>query len=601
MLFCLLGSFFSVYPVFSQSFITDSLEDRLKQPGQKPEERTLTLSHLARNLYETNMPAAIRYAQEAIQQGNSFTDGQFKAFGFATLAYLNVQRDSLLKAQGNIDSALFYSEKTANRIVQGYVWLRKGWLEYIVNSTDKAVGSMLKAHQLLEGQEAYEYESLVYHYLASLYADFKDTGKFEKYMQLSLLAAYKAGGPDIICNAYLTTGSSFLRQFRQDSSKKYLLDSALYYNRSLLALAHTHPDRIVNHSTVAAAALNTANIYWEFFPATYRDSVEKYINTALVIARHSPQRGDIIANCYGILSEYALAAGDYQAAEKLLLSGLAEIENSSNNSNRVKAGVWEGLATVAEKTGDKTKALEYYKKYLHYVLESYNAEKLAIAQRLEVQYGSEKKDREMEVLQERASLNRKLNIIYISLALASLLALLFLFSSYRLRLKASLQQQKLRAEEAARLKAEQELLQERQVRLQKELLAGSLQVEEKNELLHSIRDKIGEETGAQPLKNQVDRIIRENDRMDADFELVKTNFAEIHPGFFTRLQQKANNTLTRLDLRYCSYILMGLSNKEIANRLSVDPKSIRMARYRIKQKLLLGKSDSLDEVIRALG
>ncbi len=68
---------------------------------------------------------------------------------------------------------------------------------------------MLKADSLLDGQAAYDYESLVYHYLASLYADFKDTEKLKKYTQLSLSAALQSGNPDIICNAYLSVGSSF--------------------------------------------------------------------------------------------------------------------------------------------------------------------------------------------------------------------------------------------------------------------------------------------------------------------------------------------------------------------------------------------------------
>lgn len=69
--------------------------------------------------------------------------------------------------------------------------------------------------------------------------------------------------------------------------------------------------------------------------------------------------------------------------------------------------------------------------------------------------------------------------------------------------------------------------------------------------------------------------------------------------FFENLQQKAGHTLTRLDLKYCSYILMGMSNKEISVRLSIEPKSIRMARYRIKQKLGLDKDANLDHFIKA--
>lgn len=584
----------------AQSSVIDSLKATLHQPGLAPEMRAMTLAHLGRNLFETDMTAAIGYTREAIQWSSTFADGKYKAFAFTTLAYLNVQRDSLLSAQRNIDSALVYADKTTDRVVKGYVWFRKGWLEYIADNTDKAMASLLKAIQLLEHQHAYDYESLTYHYLASIYSDLRDEEKLEKYTRLSIAAAHESGNPDILCNAYLAYGSSFLQKFRLDTSKRSLLDSSLYYNRHILELAQAYPGRIINHSNIGAAALNTAVIYWEHFPPAYKDSAEKYIALALPVARRAKHE-EIIANCYGILSEYAIAKGDYATAEKLFLQGLGEVEHSANSSKRVKARMMKGLATVAEKSGDQAKALRYFKEYLNLSQEVYNADKLAIAQRLEVQYESKKKDRELEILQERAAFNRKLNFIYIGLGLASLLALIFLFRSYHFRLRSSLQQEKLRAEEAARLKAEQELLQERQERLQKELLAGSLQVQEKNELLNTLRDKLDVQARDTPLKNQVDRMIRETQRMDEDFELTKARLTDIHPDFFSRLQQKANNTLTRLDLKYCSYILMGLSNKEIATRLNVDPKSIRMARYRIKQKLQLDKADSLDQVIMELG
>jgi DNA-binding CsgD family transcriptional regulator len=58
--------------------------------------------------------------------------------------------------------------------------------------------------------------------------------------------------------------------------------------------------------------------------------------------------------------------------------------------------------------------------------------------------------------------------------------------------------------------------------------------------------------------------------------------------------------LSRLDLKHCSYISIGLTNKEIAQHLGIAPKSILMARYRIKLKLGLGKEDDLDEYIGKL-
>jgi hypothetical protein len=58
--------------------------------------------------------------------------------------------------------------------------------------------------------------------------------------------------------------------------------------------------------------------------------------------------------------------------------------------------------------------------------------------------------------------------------------------------------------------------------------------------------------------------------------------------------------ILQLDLKYCGFILMKLSTKEIASQMNVEPKSIRMARYRIKQKLNLGKDEDLDQFIQQL-
>jgi len=585
--------------VRSQSIMVDSLKSLLRNPGLKPEKKAMALSHLGRNIYETDLPSALNSANEALKLSRQFSDGQYSAFALATLTYLNVQRDSLVLAQKNIDSALIYTVKSTNRVVNGYVWLRKGWLEYTVNNTPKATASFFKALQLLEGQKAYAYESLVYHYLASIYADLKDPEKLKKYTHLSLKFANQSREPDIICNAYLATGSSFLQGFRKNPSEKKLLDSALFYNQKVLQLAQAQPRRIVNHINIAAAALNTANIYWEFFPKEYKDKAQNYINQALTIARKT-RHEEVIANCYGILSEYALAEGNYAEAERLFLSGFSEVENSLGSSIGVKASMMKGLATVAEKSGDQIKALNYYKRYMQYEKEAYNAAKLSIAQKLEVRYEAEKKEKELATLQERATFNRKLNFISIGLIIAGFLTLVFIFRSYHFRLKSSIQQQKLRAEEAARLKAEQELLEERQDKLQKELLAGSLQMEQKNDLLQTMRDKLADQQENGMLKNQIERILKEDLRMDEDFEHAKASLTNIHPEFFNRLQQQANNKLTRLDLKHCTYILMGFSNKEIANRLGVDPKSIIMARYRIKQKLNLDKEASLDLLIQKL-
>lgn len=429
-------------------------------------------------------------------------------------------------------------------------------------------------------------------------------------------------------------GSSFMSRFRKNTAQRELLDSVLHYNRLALQVAEQEKGRLIFRNTAAVVALNNGNLFFEYYPAAYRDSAGKYINIALQVAREI-RYPEVIANCYGILSEYEIREGRYDAAERILQTALAELQTDSSSSSLTQARMLKGLSNVAERSGDAGKALRYYKDYIKHYEAFFDAEKMAIAKRLEVQYQSEKQEQALAALEERAAFNRKLNFFYVCLILAGLLTLVFVFRAYHFRLKAARRAQQLlasekeeadlqsqlqaaeakrlelekheallkaslREEEAARLQAEQLLLQERQERLQKELLAGTLQVEEKNELLQTLQKKITEHARQYPALRQMDRIISESRKQDDDYESLKADFAGIHPEFFTRLQEKAGNSLTRLDLKYCSYILMGLSTKDIANRLGVEPKSIRMARYRLKQKLGLQKEDSLDQFISAL-
>jgi len=80
------------------------------------------------------------------------------------------------------------------------------------------------------------------------------------------------------------------------------------------------------------------------------------------------------------------------------------------------------------------------------------------------------------------------------------------------------------------------------------------------------------------------------------WETFNTYFQEVHPHFLDELRNKGDN-LTNNEIRHCTYIKLGLANKEVANMLHVAPKSVEAARYRIKKKLNLSKKDSLSQYI----
>jgi len=600
--------------VRSQSLVIDSLELLIKKPGTPPGQRIEAMGRVAEILAAQNkLPMALAIAQKARLLSHQEKDKRYAALTLSTLAYLHVQHDSLQLAFQAVDSAQFFSALTLDQVVRGRIIFRKGWLEHIVGNTDKAYQHMLEALRLLKkNNNTSLYKSNIYHYLAAIHAQWGNTDKQLHYTRLCKKEALRSANPDAIVSANLSVASSYLYRFRTDKSQRQFLDSAKYFFGSVLKLSNSLAKKITLPSTPGIAALNMANIYYEFYPLSYQDSATIFLDKALLVGR-KVNNVEIIANSFGIRSEYAQKSGDNKLAEVLLLNALNEISNTPGEFLS-KARITEALAQVTEKNGNSTKALDYYKQFMVYDKALFDKEKLAISQRLEAQYQSEKKEMAYTVAKQESAFNKKLNFYFLLIIIAALIALIFLYRFYRYKIKLAQRQQlllsiekdktelqvNLKIEETARLHAERELTQEKLNRLEKERLAGTLQVEEKNMLMQALKEKMGLLDKDDPLHHQIKNIIYRNQHLDNGYNDIRTEFSEISSEFVAGLQHKADNKLTRLDLKYCAYFLIGLTNKEIAMKLNVDPKSIRMARYRIKQKLNLQKDDTLDRFLSDL-
>ncbi|MEH6307732.1 LuxR C-terminal-related transcriptional regulator [Olivibacter sp. CPCC 100613] len=604
----LIGIFLFASPYFSsgQEVYIDSLENLLVQPNTKQADKPLILCLLAKANTEKDLKKSIKQAKEAIHIGRQAKSNEGAALGFATLIYLYVQENNIKEAYASLDSARYYASQTKSPIAKGFVEFRDGWLDLVNSENDQAITKLLKALDQFKAVNFHEYETTIYHYLASIYGYGNDANKQMAYARLSYESAIKSRQVDAFNTAYFTVGQSFYDRYKLDTARRDLLDSALTYDKRSIRLSSIQRGRIITLSNTAAVALNIANSYFKHFPFHYKDSADKYIDFAIDIAKRTNLH-EVLMNCYGIRSEYALQEGRYEEAEKTLLDGLAAIEGSVVKMPVTKARIFLALSKIAEKKGSDKAALRYLKQHIAYNEDAFNEEKIANIQRMEAQYSMAKKEQEISYLKKR-------NFLYLIIGISGILSLLFLLSSYNYKLKASIRKQalidrekeeaqlkaQLKEAEANRLHAEQILLKEREERLQKEVLAGTLQIEEKNGLLDMLSSKIMEKSNLS-VDEQIKRIMHKQKRMDKEFEEHKTDFFESESQFFEKLQKKANHTLTRLDLKYCSYMLMGLSNKEISTRLNIEPKSIRMAKYRLKQKLGLEKNDQLDQFIQQMG
>lgn len=222
-------------------------------------------------------------------------------------------------------------------------------------------------------------------------------------------------------------------------------------------------------------------------------------------------------------------------------------------------------------------------------------------------YETEQKEQRILFLDELLPLKEKQNFLLVILCFVfvGLLIAVFIFLKYHL---SNILQKAEEIENEARLielGKEERLLENRLQTMevekyQKELLAESLLINHKNKVLEDLRLFLIQTPRLSNYKPELESILgaAPAPSRETPFQVGVDN---IHPAFYTHLQQQANNKLTPLDIEYCRLIFLKMSPKEMADILQVDPATIRMGKYRLKRKLGLGKEDDLTGFIEEVG
>lgn len=132
----------------------------------------------------------------------------------------------------------------------------------------------------------------------------------------------------------------------------------------------------------------------------------------------------------------------------------------------------------------------------------------------------------------------------------------------------------------------------------RELTSNTIQLVNKNEVLLQIKNLLGQSLSSDKIK-KVQKLIKSNINLDAQWDKFKIHFEQVHPNFFAKMQ-KSLPQLNENELRLCAYIKMRLGNKEIANLLNLSVKGMESARYRLKKHLSLSPKDDLNEFVRGI-
>ena len=134
----------------------------------------------------------------------------------------------------------------------------------------------------------------------------------------------------------------------------------------------------------------------------------------------------------------------------------------------------------------------------------------------------------------------------------------------------------------------------------KELAVSTMTIIKKNEILATIKEEVilqKEALGTQYPNKYYDKLIRlldENLSSEDDWAIFQTNFDRIHENFFRNLHLKFPD-LTTNDLRFCAYLRLNLSSKDIAHLMNISLKGVEVGRYRVRKKIGIPSTKSLTE------
>ena len=132
----------------------------------------------------------------------------------------------------------------------------------------------------------------------------------------------------------------------------------------------------------------------------------------------------------------------------------------------------------------------------------------------------------------------------------------------------------------------------------RELTISKMNIIKKNELLNGIKRELNNHHHPKNISTVV-KLIDDNLNNTKDWETFVNAFNSTDKGFLNKIKQLHPN-LTNNDLRFCVYLRMNLSSKEIANLLNISFKSVETKRYRLRKRMNLEHEENLMDYILSL-
>lgn len=536
---------------------------------------------------------------------------QFKVRVYSNLVMLYITDNNIDKALHYANALKTISSKTNDKLDDAYTNYCFGRI-YLLN--DLSEKTLFFANEGLKILEKYPNEnylrSELYRIISLSYSRQGEyTEEYRNYLNKELNAIEKTNSYFDINIVYADAVSFYVLAYNKTKNKSDL-DKAFEYAEKSINLVNSNKFPYYSEYAKAAVYNNFASLinqypYKNYTKEKRRIIAKSYLDQAFSIAEKIKIK-NLEMICY---TTYAELCPDLSCTKTYLEKAYQlAIDRSVNKRDYIKIYLANALKNIYQNENNYNKAFEYSEQELKF--SKISSEKINNNRKklIEAYYDTEQKKQKITELETANKTSNIQKFLFLGMLIFALIGLVFMIYTFRYKQKLNKQKTNilqaeikeselvllLEKEEKTRLKAEQDLLTIQQEQLQKQALAVSLQLNHKNTFIKELKEK---------LKNNdvnIDRILRDERITENDFAEIKDVVHEVHPNFFKKLNSISKTKLTNLDQKYAAYIYINMDNQKISHILKVDPQTVRVTKYRLKQKLGLDKTQDLQLFLQDL-
>lgn len=394
--------FFSAFAYCASG--VDSLKYRLGTV-EKTKKPTVYLK-LAKEYMLTNVDSSAKYAELAIVMADQNGMIEEEAEACLLLGKIYVQQDSYRDAMNNSQKALQLFRSLNDRLGTANALCDIGISHYLFGDYDQALDFYLQALQIQEEMEDMNGMVRTLNNISLIYIELENFDKAMEYSFKCLEIAERSGNKETVMKILINIGANY-------TSKKDFDRSNEYYRR---ALEYIKTENI--QTTGYYAILN--NIGENYMSLDHPVKALEYFTESIEkIKEIGLEKGIAYALVSISKGEAYIKLKDFEKAQEYLQQGL-NLAKEINSKKFVRMACFH-LSLMYKEKGDFKMSLEYYRQYSEVKDSILNLETSNKIAELQTRYETEKKEKEIDMLNIEKQLNdTKLNartnwlIIFIS-------------------------------------------------------------------------------------------------------------------------------------------------------------------------------------------